>query len=191
MFTMAELGFPENIPDVQGITYKKLKGMWADSIQSFLNDIAEKDTIPILSGMSKASLMPLARVVRKMTTYRTKLSEARFESFGHVVKGWTDMSGRWHRKGYRSMAHGIKEGESCFIVDYGNINDWSFRFEFKINVYQWFLHEMGDVPDQYHGAWNALPSAIEAFEATMNDRLAQIADEIVPTFFNVTAVTWE
>lgn len=191
MFTMAEIGFPENVPDVQGITYKKLKGMWADSVQSFLNDIALKDTIPILSGMSKASLIPLARAVRMVTRYRTTLSAARFESFGHVIKGWTDMSGRWHSEGYRSMAHGERAGESCFIIDYGSELNWSFKFEFKINVYQWFLHEMGEVPDQYHGAWNVLPSAIKAFEKTMNERLKQISDEIVPTFFNIVAVTWE
>ncbi|MCK9463147.1 MAG: hypothetical protein M0R80_26285 [Proteobacteria bacterium] len=189
MFTYADLGLSEEFfdkePKIRKETYENLKKMWASGVQAFLNEIAQYNLVHVLSGMSRASLIPLAREVRMMTAYRAKVSEDRFQAIGNVLKGWTDMSGTWHREGYRSISHGIREGDHCYILDFGDISNWVFKFEFKINVYQWYLHEMGYT---YGSAWNALPQANAAFNNEIDNLLPMIVNESASKFFETGSV---
>jgi hypothetical protein len=141
-------------------TKKMEKGMerlWKDAISVFVRTIIQNDLIHVDTGMSRATLLPLSRYVRGLTTIVR--SSIHPKSKGRPkYKPPSD----WPTEGdLKSIAHGQRLGEEAYTVQIGTIENPVCEFEFNIRVYQYFLHENGFAGGP---AWNSLPIALEAFE---------------------------
>lgn len=128
--------------------YERLKRLWRDAIQVYLRAIALEGVIKVDTGMSKASLLPLARAVRMLGEVRATISPQR-----PPTKGMTDISGTYHPNRSKSVAEGERAGQGAFNISYGNPKRIVFHFSFETRVYQYFLHEIGAGGKS---AWNSL-----------------------------------
>jgi hypothetical protein len=149
--------------------HKRYIALWNRAIRVFLREIIEQDLIQVDTGMSKASLIPLARAVRMVAELQAGISPVRGPR-----KGYTDITGVYHPKQFKSVPHGIKLGQRAYKVSYGTPRRPVFRFHFEILVYQYLLHELGVVIGT--GPWNTLPIGSEA----MMDYVQQNAMDVMP-----------
>lgn len=101
------------------------------------------NNILVDSGMSAASLLPLAAKVQ----YRTAIlaiirgkgpSPTRGHGPSSVFPPFEDNIGR-----FKSIAFGSRLGAKSFSVDFGNPNRPIFSMDFDISVLQHFIHENG------------------------------------------------
>lgn len=141
--------------------YEQLKTAWRASARAFFKEVAAH--IAIDTGMSRASLLPLAGKVRIASEVRKYLSD----STG-FKRGWTDIEGNYHPEGFRSRARGESEARkrlgTAQEISFGSLQSPSFVFYFEIVIYQWELHE---------NKWRALDAGREAFEKTLPVELAK------------------
>jgi len=133
---------------------RKLSRFWKDSIQAFITAIIDADVIQIDSGMSKASLIPLARRVQL-----GQVVEASLTGIGNPRKGYTDAAGGYHPKTKKTKSLGMTLGQEAYTIKYGTVSDMRFLFAFQIVIYQYVLHENGFQTK----AWNSLPIGERAF----------------------------
>lgn len=148
-------------PKTKAATYtatvhRDVTRIWQESARAFVRSIVT-DSIHIDTGMSAASVLPLAAALR----FKGKVqSTIRSQSRG-PRKGYGDPMdySKW-----RSIRHGMKLGERAYKLSYGTAARTLFQFEFNITVYQHSFHEE---------LWNTIPKAEQAFLASLN---AQIDD---------------
>ena len=146
---------------VQRITqaeHKKLKHLWDDSARAFLRAIALSDIIKVDTGMSKASLLPLARYLRMYTEVRGTISPKRGQQKGSFNSG-----GVWQPSIPRSIATGEASSapRAGYNLLYGSPKRMVFVFDFEIKVWQYLLHEQGLGKG---AAWNTIEVGREAFQ---------------------------
>ena len=113
--------------------------LWNDATKAFLEEMLKQDTILVDTGMSRASLMPLARKVRMLTVARAQISPRRSPQKGATILEGD--RGVWKPNLERGPDLGQKLGEKAFTINYGSTKRPVFRFEFRIVVYQHWLHE--------------------------------------------------
>lgn len=138
--------------------HENLKTVWRQAARAFFREVAA--AIAIDTGMSRASLLPLAAKVQ----YATELQ--RYLTRGNTAKkGWTDIDGVYHPDGFRSKTQGVRESESKLgstqRIEFGTPLAPTMLFEFEIAIYQWAKWEN-------EANWNALGKGVEAFQATFN-----------------------
>lgn len=92
--------------------------------------------IQVDTGMSKASLIPLGRAIRKVGAIRSSIVPERKMRYGV-----TNMDGSYDSKGIKNAAAGERAGQDAFKFDYGSQTNPAMSFEFRINVYQYWLQE--------------------------------------------------
>lgn len=158
--------------------HEGLEKLWKDSAKAFLRAVLENQafTNHTDTGMSRASLIPLARKIR----LATKVMEG--ASIKHSSrKGAFDIDGNWHPDAIRDMAAGIAAGEEAFTLTTGTHKRMLFRFRFSIEVFQYLMNE--------HGMWNTtafqtIAAGEEAFWAYYNANFdTYVKHKILPKNF--------
>lgn len=144
----------KNKSKVQKYVHKILIRLWRDCIKEFI--LATADNIAVDTGMSKASLIPLAREVQ----LKTIIADAA-RGFG-PRKGYTDMSGTYHPDQVRSPEHGERLGQSAYTLEFGTPTNPELLFNFNIVVFQYFLHESLE-NYQNSSNWKSLEKGKKAF----------------------------
>lgn len=128
---------------------------WRRCIRAFLEDISMQGIIHVDTGMSKASLLPLARAVGMLGAIRSTI-----QPVVSSRKGSYTMGGKYRSSPDRTMAEGEAAGENAFKIQYGTVEHPQFLFSFEIQVYQYFLHEIGAGGKH---AWNSIERGRNAF----------------------------
>ena len=125
------------------------------------------------TGMSMASLLPLARYVRMYTYVKSQIHPAAKKKHSYVnkkgktvveryKKGVFDINGVWDPNGIRSISAGEASSKqrAGYNVLYGSPKRMVFRFDFEIRVWQYLVNEYGK---GHIAAWNSLEAGREAF----------------------------
>lgn len=142
--------------------HKNFERLWFDASRVAVRKMATPEVIKVLTGMSKASLLPLSRKLRIFTEVRSSIHPQ-----SRPRQGYWDISGNFVSSGTQSIAQGERLGQRAFILDTGSPTDFKFKFEFHIVVYQYLLHENGFVKGS--GPWNSLGQGYFAFETFIHE----------------------
>lgn len=160
-------------PDVNKFV-KKIRAnaekLMKDAVKEFLMAIAMNDIVKVQTGMSRASLLPLAKQVRLGSAIRStivpKVEQKTFK--------YTPPDGRFPTfTAWKSISHGIKIGERAYILD---VKGPIFIFEFDILVYQYHLHEQGV---KGSAAWDSLTIGKRAFLEYVESKKDEIWPNLV------------
>lgn len=137
--------------------HASLVKLWKDAGREAVRAMATPEVIKVLTGMSKASLLPLARQLRIFSEVRSSINPKE-----RYRRGYYDFAGNFVSSGTQSIAQGERFGQRAFVLDTGSPTNFNFRFEFHIVVYQYYLHENGIVPGS--GPWKSLELGSSVFE---------------------------
>lgn len=136
--------------------HKQLIKLWKECIEEFVREASKH--IAIDTGMSMASMMPLAAKVRMASFLRSKIQG---KSSG-PKRGYTDMNFQYHKSQFKSVAHGQRLGKRAYILRFGTPTLPNLSFEFDITVLQHWLHEDAANYQRSHN-WQSLVKAKKAF----------------------------
>lgn len=131
--------------------YNNIKELWVECAQQFL--LATATQIHVDTGMSMASLLPLAKTVNLLLVVVPERDPR---------KGLTDISGLYRRHRFKSMTEGEKAGKKAFTLTFGSAAQPVMRFRFEILIFQYLMHEFGLVPHT-SGPWNSVLAGETAF----------------------------
>lgn len=137
--------------------HSNMSRLWDDAARAYLRAIALNDIIHVDTGMSKASLLPLARYLKMYTavkaTIRPKVSSRR---------GVFNIKGIYNPNGERSFSAGESSSslKAGYNILYGSHKRMRFVFEFEIRVWQYLINEHGFGKLE---AWNTLEIGRNAF----------------------------
>lgn len=168
-------------PDMKAFTkalHTRMKRLWTGATQEFLRAIVEADVIQVDTGMSKASLLPLSRAVRMLTTVRASINPKTAER-----KGYKDLPG-FSSGDVKSMEMGELLGQQAYVLDFGSIYKLNLKFRFEIAVYQYHLHENGLVRGS--GPWNSLIIGQNAFIDYIDKNAAKAVPDLREWWFKPT-----
>jgi len=129
--------------------------------------------IAIDTGMSMASMMPLAAKVQLATFLRSKISG----SSGGTRRGYTDMNYNYSRSQQKSIAHGQRLGSKAYDLSFGSTLNPHMTFEFDIVVLQHHLHESSANYKQSHH-WESLDRGKKAFLTAWNNLHSEYVNPI-------------
>ena len=131
--------------------------LWKDSARAFLQAVATDAlmTSHVDTGMSKGSLLPLARLLRAYT-----LAASTIPASAQPKKGAYDIGGRWHPGAERSIQAGVASGQKSFEFKTGSEKHMIFKFHFEISVWQYLINEHGLGRTE---AWDTLQKGKDAF----------------------------
>jgi len=135
-----------NISTVLKRYHDRLKRLWRDSVKAFI--LATVDVMKIDTGMSVASLAPLAAKVRLKTLI---LETARGRG---PRRGLTNLDGSYEPTRYKSKAEGQRLGQTAYTLSFGTPQAPSLEFRFDIVVFQHQFHEP---------TWQSLRKGEQAF----------------------------
>lgn len=134
--------------------HENLKTVWRISARAFFREVSQH--VVIDTGMSMASMMPLASKVQMASEIERKLI-----GITEPKKGWVDISGNYHSEGLRSRSRGMLEAQSRLgdkhYIEFGSPSTPKLTFRFEIVIYQWKYWE---------NAWNAIAQGRDAFLST-------------------------
>jgi hypothetical protein len=139
--------------------HRDLTRLWRDSVKEFI--VATADAMAVDTGMSVASLEPLAAKVRLATLIR-EISRGKGPKRGHK-----NLTGNFSSNNaqFKSRNFGRQLGREAFDLSFGTPQSPVLTFNFKIVVFQHFLQENGlgngDV-------WASLAKGREAFLTFFN-----------------------
>jgi hypothetical protein len=148
--------------EVYKYIHDQLKRLWRDSVSQFI--LAASEQVHIDTGMSLASLQPLAAKVR-LSSFLARSLEGR-----SAQRGVYNMAGDYDPSGFRSRAHGRLLGRRAYNLEFGTPKNPHLRFEFNIVVFQWRVNELGMIGRE---PWNALKHGEEAFKAFFNTKYSE------------------
>lgn len=136
--------------------HKRLSKIWDDCARAYLRAIILSDVIRVDTGMSKASLLPLARYLRMYTEVSQGVS------FSKREKGSFTSEGVWQPDVDRTAALGERLGakRAGYNMLYGGPKRMVFQFDFEIKVWQYLIYEQGFGKD---AAWDTIGTGRAAF----------------------------
>ena len=158
--TLRKGGISSKISRANNISHRALVLLWKKAVRAYVRAAVSRmrdDT-----GMSKASLIPLAREVGLLTeisgSIRRRVSSRR---------GAFDISGKWNRSAIRSVGAGLKSSKrkAGYDLQIGHPKRPVFEFEFEITVWQHLMRERGIGAG---GRWNSIEAGRKAFLQTLN-----------------------
>ena len=155
--------------------HQNMSRLWTDATKAFLEEIIKNDLIKVDTGMSRASLLPLARAVRMLTVVRASINPKRGPRPGYNA-GAQGGATSWEvgdPSQPKSIEAGIKAGQKAYRLNFGTPGRPVFRFEFNIVVYQHWLHEVYNNDP----SWKSLERGTDAFRAYIKEN----APNYVPT----------
>ena len=135
-----------NISTVLKRYHNRLKQLWRDCVKEFI--LSTVDVMKIDTGMSVASLAPLAARVRLKTLI---LETARGRG---PRKGLTNLDGSYEPTRYKSKAEGQRLGQTAYALEFGTPSAPNLEFKFDIVVFQHQFHEP---------TWQSLKNGEQAF----------------------------
>lgn len=146
--------------------HKNMSRLWRGSIRKFIETAI--DNIEVDTGMSAASLQPLAAEVG----LRSQIIEA-LRGFG-PKRGHSNLDPPWDSNNapFKSRALGERLGRGAYKVTFGTPNRVSLLFEFEIVVFQHYLHEFG-LAEHTSGPWDSLLKGSEAMMNYFRDNLPE------------------
>jgi hypothetical protein len=163
--------------------WRKARQFWFASIREYIQGCADVLSQHIATGMTMASLEPLAR---KLRIY------SKVEGFGRG----TPSRRRYARTRYfRTPELGRRLGESQGFVVEGSPTDMSFAFSFEVKIYQWLIHEAG-VANDNSGIWGALRAGQNRMNLYINRNEPRLMKAISDSIMNWTitgdvTVNWD
>lgn len=140
---------------IQKKIHNSLIRLWQDAIQEFIKTVL--NNIGVESGMSGATLKPLAKDVR-LKTYVEQSLRGRGAKFSKSRYSSTRFPGDSDTK---SKSHGERLGASAYEINYGTPKVPRLTFTFQIKVLQFYLNELG-IGNNNTAAWNSLPKGEQA-----------------------------
>jgi len=166
-----------NLAPVKTYVYKKIKALWRGAVGAFVLETASR--IAIDTGMSVASLRPLGSKVRLKTTLIESFRGKGPKPPHKNLQIFTDNNGL-----PKSEASGEMLGQKAYKLSFGTKSMPNLIFEFKIVVFQHYIHESGA-----HAAnsknWESLSYGQEAFIRFIEDNYARyIGNTIIADYIN-------
>lgn len=136
---------------IEALTY-----LWEDSTRAFVAAIVASESIHIDTGMSFATLLPLAKKVKLLDLVMAGIPVGK-------VGGKYNPGSNWPKAGeYKTAEHGKILGKKAYKLRFGTAKNPTFIFEFDIVVLQYYLHETG-LANNSTGAWHSLDIGKAAF----------------------------
>ena len=148
--------------------HDQIKKLWRDSVRAFIKEAISTLYLHIDTGMSIASLIPLATEV----TFQQAISEA-LAGKGYIGKPYYDWGGRTDY--YKSPSYGEELGKTAYDLEWGSPRNPTLVFKFHIVVFQYWLHEHGYAINS-DGAWNTLRAGQAAFDSFWNRHHEEYVD---------------
>ena len=148
--------------------------LWKDATREFIKEVVSVLYGHIDTGMSIASIIPLATEVN----FQTLIQEAIAGNATHYTKGkeYYDWAGKTGQM--KTPALGEELGQTAYEIEFGTPELPKFVFRFKVSVFQYYLHEFGyAVP--HAGAWNTLELGKIAFQTFLTARHREYYDMAV------------
>jgi len=153
-------------------THSRASVVWRKAVRIFIERLAEEVERHQDTGMSYASLFHIAHIVRaKIGSGSTKVEPR---------KGFTSITGSYYPNRYRDIYTGLSLGAKTAKIQYGHPTNPRYNFEFRIQVYQYMIHEYG-LGFHQGKAWESIYKA----ETAMNYYLAKNARQFVPRFSDI------
>ncbi len=129
---------------------------WRDAINVFLDAMA--DRIAVDTGMSMASLGPLAKEVRRKTAFLQAIRGMGPKFRSKNYSGYKNDTGL-----VKSKAAGTRLGEAAYTLSFGSPTTPVFKLSFEIAVFQFYLWEFGLAKGNEGKSWGALDAGRTAF----------------------------
>jgi hypothetical protein len=153
--------------------------LWKDAVKQFLRFITYGDLVRVDTGMSKSSLLPLAKAAGG-----DRLKQEIRATILPLIKrkprrGYTDMEGVYHPEQLKSPSHGEQLGRRAFSLTFGSQYRPVMRFRFDIVVYQYFLHENFWMGGQSTGPWESLNWGLIAFNDYLENNWRRYIPDIL------------
>ena len=148
-----------NVPAIKKAVHNRLSRLWRDATKVFVNTLIESmydNYAKVDTGMSKASVLPLAAQVRRKSALA-----ATIQGKGPKRFGGQNIGALYKPPGLeRSIARGEELGRKAFILSFGDLNNPTFVLDFQIVVLQHQIHE---------AHWDSLNKALEAMKRWIAD----------------------
>lgn len=134
---------------------KLVERLFKSAIGAFVEAVA--DSIPVDTGMSLASLSPLAAKIRQRKNIASLISgggikRGHYESTVSKYPVPAENAGK-----FKSRALGARLGQKAYSIVLGNQNNPVFTFEFDIVVLQHYINE------ENGQSWNSIEKGEKAF----------------------------
>lgn len=169
---MVNLEFYNNLNIKQGnkiiaqkYIHAQVKRLWRDSAKEFVKAVLAILSHHVDTGMSMASLVPLATDVK----FKTLIQELMFGS--HTGGVYYDFGGVKTNL-LKSPELGEQKGKSAYELSFGTPAFPEMVFNFRIVVYHYYLHELG-IATSSTGAWATLSHGKAAFLEYFQTNLKQ------------------
>lgn len=157
--------------------HEALMELWRGAVRAYLLAIIEPGVIKVDTGMSKATLLHVARMVGVYSKVNASINPRRQRVAG-VVDDWA--TGRGDRRRFKTKALGEEIGKSkdTYHLAYGTPKNPLLQFYFNIKVYQYWLHENGykDPSGQAHAAQHSLQVGRAAFRQFIRENISKVVD---------------
>ena len=153
--------------------YNVMVEIWMGAISAFTDALINNDWIHVDTGMSKASVLPLAEKLRMGGILRAQINSKHGPRLGY-----TDLSGNYHPNVWKSIAQGKQYGKQAAYYTVGTKTNPRFYFRFKIMIYQWQFHEGPDAVVK----WNAINQAKEVFMQYITSNKHRITEAVTQEF---------
>ena len=135
--------------------------LWKDCIRAFVRELSNH--IMIDTGMSYASILPLAATVR----IREEI-EAGMIGLGSPKSGFKNLTGNFasNNARFKSKTLGEQLGREAFTIKFGTPHNPELTFTFHLVVFQYYLHEEYRGGNYVSSNWRSIPKAQAAFLET-------------------------
>ena len=152
--------------------HNRMSALWRACAREFVRTAFESIRVHLASsdittGMTLGSFIPIGRFLRVVSTLSIPVAVAHrspmYNMDGNPVLGRS-----------KNVFNGIDAGEDAHGITYGTPGRPVMTFNFRIEVFQYALHEYGLVPGS--GPWNSLEKGAEAFWAYYDAHI----DEVIP-----------
>jgi hypothetical protein len=154
-----QVKLPED-PVLKRYLAKRLTSLWRAAVKEFFIELVKH--IQVDTGMSYASVLPLARKVHLATDLLKDLTPRRKPKLGHMT-----LSGEYTRAATASPETGERYGEVAIsqrrhVLEIGLEDNLHFKFKFEIVIFQYDLHEP---------KWKSVLHAEQAFKRYWKDHI--------------------
>lgn len=156
--------------DIPEYLHDQLVALWQDAVEEFVLEVQKH--IAIDTGMSAASLIPLAENVGLDTLLRASIAAKRKR---YIVKGYNPPGGFPRPSTNKSMQAGESAGSSAYSLNFGTPLIPRVSFTFDIQVWQYYLHENLALPGG-SGPWRSLQKGLVAFDTYIKTHFTSYFD---------------
>jgi len=157
---------------------KQINKLWDDAIGAFV--IGMVNNMSVDTGMSVATLSPLARKMNVQKFISMKLAMSKGAKKGH-----RKLYGKWadNNASYKSVGLGERLGEYAYTVTYGDANHIVLGFEFDIKSFQHFMRESDLSGFASTAPWNSIEAGMEAMKEYIQNHIQDYIPSVARWLF--------